>query len=124
MKFQNCRLIVCLALCVIVSESVVSAFKDDALSLERDNGRSVTSREKTEMAAHRGIISKMIERGKLLIKSLPETFKLAGRVFHLLPKPESIFNVGKQALIGLPQEAIAYAVNAVCEWIENTACVW
>ena len=123
MKFQSCRLIVCLALCVIVSASVVSAFEDDALSLERDNGRSAAPTEMTEMQAHGGIISKMIERGKLLIKSLPKTFKLAGRVFNLLPKPESIFNIGKQALIGLPQEAIAFAVNAVCEWIENTTYV-
>ncbi|XP_055296585.1 uncharacterized protein LOC129565592 [Sitodiplosis mosellana] len=112
MKFQNCQLIVCLAVCVIVSATVVSgAFEEDALSLERDSGRSI---ESTEMPAHRGLISKMIERGKLLIKSLPRTFKLAGRVFNLVPKPESIFNIGKQALIGLPQEAIAYAVNSVC----------
>lgn len=115
MNFQSCRLMVCLALCVIVSAGVVSAFEDDALSVERDNGRSLPSTAMTEMATHRGIISKMIERGKLLIKSLPKTFKLAGRVFELLPKPESIFNIGKQALIGLPQEAVAYAVNAVCE---------
>lgn len=54
---------VCLALCVIVSAGVVSAFEDDALSVERDNGRSLPSTA-TEMATHRGIISKMIERGK------------------------------------------------------------
>lgn len=113
MKFQSCQLIVYLAVVVIVSAAtIVSAFEDDALSLERDSGRSA---ESTEMSAHRGLISKMIERGKLLVKSLPRTLKLAGGVFNLLPKPESIFNIGKQALIGLPQEAIAYAVNSVCE---------
>lgn len=97
---------------MIVSAAVVSAFEDDAIFNERDIGHSM---ETTEMPAHRGLISKMIERGKLLVKSLPRTFKLAGRVFNLVPKPESIFNIGKQALIGLPQEVIAYAVNSVCE---------
>lgn len=114
MKCQSYQLIVYLvAAAVIVSASVVRAFEDDALSLERDNFRSQDS---TEMSSERGIISKMIERGKLLVKTLPQTLKLAGgRVLNWVPKPETIFNVGKQALIGLPQEVIAYAVNQVCK---------
>lgn len=57
----------------------------------------------------------MISRGKTLLKSLPKfTIKLAGSVKHLIPSPETIFNVSKQVLIGLPQEVIAYAVHAVC----------
>lgn len=60
-------------------------------------------------------LNKMISRGKTLIKSLPKfTMKLAGSVKNLIPSPETIFNVSKQTLIGLPQEVIAYAVHAVC----------
>lgn len=63
----------------------------------------------------RGLINKMISRGKALIKSLPRmTVKLAGSVRNLIPSPETIFNVSKQTLIGLPQEVIAYAVHSVC----------
>lgn len=114
MKFHSSRLAIYSALIVLVmSAAVVSSFEEDALSLER---ASFDRMESTEMTSERGLISKMIERGKLILKSLPRTLKLAGgRVFDLVPKPETIFNVGKQALIGLPQEAIAYAVNSVCE---------
>lgn len=113
MAHKSCHWIVYLVLTVIVSASVVYAFEDDALSMERDNFRSM---DLTESSTNGGLISKMIERGKLLVKSLPRTLKLAGSVFNLVPKPETIFNVGKQALIGLPQEAIAYAVNSVCKY--------
>lgn len=102
-----------LVLAVMISAVAVVGFEDDALIYERDGFRSM---ESTESSSERGLISRMIERGKLLVKSLPGTFKLAGGVFNLVPKPETIFNVGKQALIGLPQEAVAYAVNSVCKW--------
>lgn len=120
MKFPSAQFIVYLVAAVIVSAAVVSAFEDDALSFERDNFRSIESNEmSSEMSSERGLISKMIERGKLLVKSLPRTLKLAGgRVLNWVPKPETIFNVGKQALIGLPQEAIAYAVNKVCKCLK------
>lgn len=60
-------------------------------------------------------LNKMISRGKTLIKSLPKfTVKLAGSIKNLIPSPETIFNVSKQTLIGLPQEVIAYAVHSVC----------
>lgn len=120
MKFPSAQFIVYLVAAVIVSATVVSAFEDDALSFERDNFRSIESNEmSSEMSSERGLISKMIERGKLLVKSLPRTLKLAGgRVLNWVPKPETIFNVGKQALIGLPQEAIAYAVNKVCKCLK------
>lgn len=113
MKFGHCRFVVCLAVLVITSAAVVSAFEEDALSFERDGIRSM---ESTEMSSERGLISRMIERGRMLVKSLPGTFKLAGRALDFVPKPETIFNLGKQTLIGLPQEAIAYAVNSVCKW--------
>lgn len=101
-------------LAVLISGLNVNGFDEDALnSDERDGFRSMDS---TESTSERSLISKMIERGKLLVKSLPRTLKLAGgHVFNLVPKPETIFKVGKQALIGLPQEAIAYAVNSVCK---------
>lgn len=112
MKFGYCQWIVYLVAFVIVSAAVVSAFEDDALSLERDTFHESDS---AETSSERGLISRMIERGKIIVKSLPRTLKLAGRVLDFVPKPETIFNIGKQALIGLPQEAIAYAVNSVCE---------
>lgn len=102
-----------LVVVVIISAVAVSGFEEDALSYERDGFGSMDS---TESTSERGLISKMIERGKLLLKSLPRTLKFAGgRVLNLVPKPETIFRVSKQALIGLPQEAIAYAVNSVCK---------
>lgn len=62
------------------------------------------------------VISRMIERGKTLMKAIPRTgIKLAGRVLDFIPTPETIFNVSKQTLIGLPQELIAYVVNKVCK---------
>lgn len=83
---------------------------------------------KNEMIrSEQSLISKMIERGKILVKSIPKTgLKLAGRVWNFIPTPETIFNVSKQTLIGLPQELIAYAVNSVCKCFrtvcESAAC--
>lgn len=115
MKLNSVRLVVYVIVAVCINAAVVSAFEDDALSLERDN--NFGSKESSEMSSEYGLISRMMERGKLLLKSLPRTLKLAGgRVLDLVPKPETIFNVGKQALIGLPQEVIAYAVNKVCKY--------
>lgn len=66
--------------------------------------------------SEKSLISKMIERGKILLKTIPKTgLKLAGRVWDFIPTPETIFNVSKQTLIGLPQELIAYAVHSVCK---------
>lgn len=118
MKFQRCQFIVYLAVvAVILSAAVSSAFEDDALSsLERDSFGSMDS---TETSSERGLFSKLLERGKLLVKTLPKTLKLAGgRVLDWVPKPETIFNVSKQALIGLPQEVIAYAFNKVCKCVQ------
>lgn len=82
---------------------------------------------KNEMIrSEQSLISKMIERGKILVKSIPKTgLKLAGRVWDFVPTPATIFNVSKQTLIGLPQELIAYAVNSVCKCFRNVcACLW
>lgn len=81
---------------------------------------TLSSRMTTELAplmtSKRPLISKLIERGRLLMKSIPRTgMKLAGRVLNFIPTPETIFNIGKQTLIGLPQQLIAYAVNSFCK---------
>lgn len=112
---MKCRLFVISAVLVVLLSAVaVHGFEDDALSFERDNLRPSESIEST---SERGLISKMIERGKHILKSIPGTIKVtADRVFNLVPKPETIFRVSKQALIGLPQEAIAYAVNSFCKY--------
>lgn len=112
---MKCKLFVIYAILVVISSAiVVHGFEDDALAFERDN---FWPSESIESTSERGLISKMIERGKLLLKSLPGTIKVtADRVFNLVPKPETIFRVSKQALIGLPQEAIAYTINSMCKF--------
>lgn len=95
---------------------IAHAFEDGVLLLE--NGGISTTHNKDELteSGDRTLISKMIERGKILMKSLPRTgIQLAGSVRNFIPTPETIFNVGKNALIGLPQELIAYAINSVCK---------
>ena len=57
----------------------------------------------------------IFERGKYLLKQLPSLYiRLGGRVLQQIPSPTEILNVGKQFIIGFPQEIIAYAINAVC----------
>lgn len=111
---MKCKLFVIYAtLAVMLSAFVVHGFEDDALAFERDDFQPKS--ESIEATAERGVISKMIERGKFLLKSIPGTIKVtADRVFNLVPTPETIFRVSKQALIGLPQEVIAYTVNSMC----------
>lgn len=118
MRFATCRLIVCSALVLIAfAATSVQAFEDDALWLDDNIFSMEINDESSSKSSERSVISKMIERGKLLWKSIPKTgLKLAGHVLNYVPTPETIFNVGKQALVGLPQELIAYAVNSVCKF--------
>lgn len=126
---MKCKLFVIYAILVVMlSAVVVHGFEDDAIAYdaieynyERDNFRPSDSIEST---SERGLISKMIERGKHLLKTIPGTIKVtADRVFNLVPKPETIFRISKQALISLPQEAIAYAVNAMCKYSVFKVCL-
>lgn len=111
MKFRNNIIIVCVALFALSGASF--AFDDDALPFESDKINSNV--ELMDVQGEQSLISKMIERGKLLIKNLPKTaLKFAGKANSFVPTPETIFRVSKHALIGLPQEIIAYAVNSVC----------
>lgn len=113
MKFRNNIIIICLMLFALNGAYLTRAFDDDALPFESD--RLHSNGEMSDVQSERSLISKMIERGKLLIKNLPKTaLKFAGRANSLVPTPETIFRVSKHALIGLPQEIIAYAVNSVC----------
>lgn len=115
-------------LCAVLFTSVTCSFG----VLQPQNADSVSDGDdfavKNEMIrSEQSLISKMIERGKILVKSIPKTgLKLAGRVWNFIPTPETIFNVSKQTLIGLPQELIAYAVNSVCKCFrtvcERSAC--
>lgn len=92
------------------------AFKDDTLLLE-DGGTSLIIYDKDELTefGDRSLITKMIERANILMKSIRRTgIQLAGSVLKLVPTSETIFNVGKNALIGLPQELIAHAINSAC----------
>lgn len=103
----------CVALFTLVSGDF-SPLSPPSAAIIRDGDDIVA--EKEMIRSEKSLISKMIERGKILMKSIPKTgLKLAGRVWDFVPTPETIFNVSKQTLIGLPQELIAYAVNSVCK---------
>lgn len=103
--------------CVALFVSVSGDFSALSLQSTESVGNGDDNIVKNEMIrTEQSLISKMIERGKILVKSIPKTgLKLAGRVWDFVPTPETIFNVSKQTLIGLPQELIAYAVNSVCK---------
>lgn len=114
--------------CAVLFTSVTGNFG----ALQSQSADSVSDGDdfvvKYEMIrSEQSLISKMIERGKILVKSIPKTgLKLAGRVWNFIPTPETIFNVSKQTLIGLPQELIAYAVNSVCKCFQTelALCAW
>lgn len=115
MNRKNTHSIFEVVIVLVLFTWIAHAFEDDALLLE--NGDISTMYEKDELteSGGRSLIIKMIERGKILMKAIPRTgIQLAGSFRNLVPTPETIFNVGKNALIGLPQELIAYAVNSVC----------
>lgn len=121
MQLTNHQYILKFILITILHVTIIRAFEYDAL-LSEENGllttdsQGMNSMELKNFPNERSLISKMIERGKILMKSLPQTgIKLAGTVLNFVPTPETVFNVGKQTLIGLPQELIAYAVNSVCK---------
>lgn len=105
--------ICCVALCTWVSGDFSALPVQRAENISDGDDIAVTNEM---IRSEQSLISKMIERGKILMKSIPKTgLKLAGRVWDIVPTPETIFNVSKQTLIGLPQELIAYAVNSVCK---------
>lgn len=61
-------------------------------------------------------LQSMLQRGKELLRILPKIGGLLARKFvDIIPTPSGIMNFGKQTLIGLPQEVIAYSINAVCK---------
>lgn len=107
--------------CAVLFTSVTSDFgvlRPPSADSVSDGDEFVVKNEM--IRSEQSLISKMIERGKILVKSIPRTgMKLAGRVWNFIPTPETIFNVSKQTLIGLPQELIAYAVNSVCKCFQN-----
>lgn len=111
----------CVALFTLVSGDF-SALSPPSAAIIRDGSDIVA--EKEMIRSEKSLISKMIERGKILMKSIPKTgLKLAGRVWDFVPTPETIFNVSKQTLIGLPQELIAYAVNSVCKYFWKVSMI-
>lgn len=118
--FKSSHFIFKAVVLITVFATLIQAFEDDALPFEEDFSLSSDSGSEfamslSEASNERSLISKMIERGKILLKSLPGTGKkLAGNAWSFVPTPKTIFNLGKQTLIGLPQEIIAYAVNSVC----------
>lgn len=94
--------------------TIARAFEDDALPFGSDRFHS---EEANDVQSEKSFFNKMFERGKLLFKNLRKTgVKLAGQVGSFVPTPETLFRVSKHALIGLPQELIAYTVNTVCSY--------
>lgn len=60
----------------------------------------------------------ILKRGKDLLKFLPRLgIIVAGKFLDFIPTPSEILNFGKQTLMGLPQEVIAYAIDSVCRFI-------
>ena len=60
-------------------------------------------------------IRELIHRGRLAVTTFSKTtVKFAGRVWEFVPTPETVFNIGKQVLIGLPQEVLAYGIDKFC----------
>lgn len=113
MRFHSNHIILWMVLLAISCITIVRAFDDDALPFETDK---FISEEKSEAQSDKSFINKMVERGRLLFKNLRKTgAKLAGQVGSFIPTPETIFRVSKHALIGLPQELIAYTINTVCK---------
>lgn len=116
MKTHSIAFVVWLLFIAICCITLVRAFEDDALPFENDKFQS---EEVNDTQGGGSFINKMIERGKLLFKNLRKTgAKLAGQVGSFIPTPETIFRVSKHALIGLPQELIAYTINTVCKYFD------
>lgn len=60
----------------------------------------------------------MFQRGKEMLRVLPKLgVILMRKLVDHIPNPREVLNFGKQTLIGLPQEIVAYAINAVCKKI-------
>lgn len=114
MNRKNTQSIFKVVIVLVLFTWIAHAFEDDALLLENGNISTMYDKDKLTESGGQSLISKMIERGKILMNSFPRTgIQLAGSFHNLVPAPETI-NVGKNALIGLPRELIAYAVNSVC----------
>lgn len=59
----------------------------------------------------------IIQRGKDLLRLIPKLgIKIGGQILNYIPSPYDVFNFGKQILIGLPQEIIAYTLHIICKY--------
>lgn len=71
-----------------------------------------------QLTAFAGVSRKlaaMLERGRALLALLPRMLVIVARnVVERIPTPADIITFGKQTLIGLPQEVIAYAFDQFC----------
>lgn len=61
------------------------------------------------------MLTVILQRGKELLAQLPRLLIVVGRkLIEQIPTPDDLMNCGKQLLLGMPQEAIAYAIDSVC----------
>lgn len=61
------------------------------------------------------MLTVILQRGKELLSQLPRLLIVVGRkIIEQIPTPNDLMNCGKQILLGMPQEAIAYAIDSVC----------
>lgn len=63
-----------------------------------------------------------ITKGKDLVDQIAKTGEAAvGHVIDLVPTPKGIFQASKDVLLGLPQEAVIFAIDTFCTY-EHCIC--
>lgn len=87
-----------------------------------DDNQNIMSNEIVQWDEHDEDIStsirlrNMFQRGKEMLRLLPKLgMILMRKLVDHIPTPREVLNFGKQTIIGLPQEVVAYAINAVCK---------
>lgn len=62
-------------------------------------------------------LNNIVERGKDMMLAIPHlTVRIGKNILSFIPTPESIFNLNKQFLIGVPVEMVANAIHRVCKF--------
>lgn len=104
---------------IVVASNAVEDFGilESLTNATRDQTAAANETDVQEASVSR-VLKLILWRGRELIKILPRLgIVVARRLLDHVPSPAQVLNFGKQVLIGLPQEVIAYAIDLVCEYI-------
>lgn len=104
---------------IVVASNAVEDFGilESLTNATRDQTPAADETDVQEASVSR-VLKLILWRGRELIKILPRLgIVVARRLLDHVPSPAQVLNFGKQVLIGLPQEVIAYAIDLVCEYI-------